>query len=281
MQLVILLNVGLSMKRYVMRLNCKTMLIIADGSAATAGTRDKTTKRETSFVHDARDINKFMTNQNNDKPPLLNCPFCGSQCDECEAEDGDGYYGCDNQKCTASHLAATREQWNTRTPAPMAEPCAHVWDGNEHGETKCRKCDTPHGEAFDGPPSPPLVQNGHEDVRDWLGGDPDIEFEFLIMKQVQFLLDDRDSLAAECDMLRQLLEAGYKHEALLMKSYDNYIAELKYAREQLEEARKAIKPVLEKYVEVLDNEFSADAEKLPIVIAARAALEGKEGTTSH
>lgn len=45
---------------------------------------------------------------------LLVCPFCGSPCDECQSEDNEEYYGCENQKCGARMLAMTRREWNNR-----------------------------------------------------------------------------------------------------------------------------------------------------------------------
>lgn len=52
----------------------------------------------------------------------LPCPFCGSPCDDCRGgeNDEDGWLGCDNQKCPASRLVMTAEQWNTRY-SPNAE----------------------------------------------------------------------------------------------------------------------------------------------------------------
>ena len=44
----------------------------------------------------------------------LPCPFCGSPCDDCRNEDGEGFLGCSNEHCPAHKLAMTDEQWNTR-----------------------------------------------------------------------------------------------------------------------------------------------------------------------
>lgn len=54
---------------------------------------------------------------------LKPCKLCGNQCDNCESEDGEGYYGCDSEKCPLRKLALTAEEWNRLmggTPAPDA-----------------------------------------------------------------------------------------------------------------------------------------------------------------
>lgn len=60
---------------------------------------------------------------------LLPCPFCGSPCDECRREDGEGYLGCSDPECPAYRLAMSDKQWNTR-PAVAAG-----WQSIETAET--------------------------------------------------------------------------------------------------------------------------------------------------
>ena len=66
----------------------------------------------------------------------LPCPFCGSPCDDCESEDGEGYLGCDNKKCQARLLAMTKEQWNTRLQQNPKVEHRHTGQGGTNEASK-------------------------------------------------------------------------------------------------------------------------------------------------